>query len=43
MTTEPAAIEWVETLDGEQRQDPAVATVNVTPELERELVESGAK
>lgn len=41
MTTEPQPIEWVEILDGEQRSDPAVASLNVSPETERDLVEAG--
>jgi hypothetical protein len=38
MDTTP--LEWPEEHIGENRTDPAVATLNVTPDLERELIEA---
>jgi hypothetical protein len=38
MDTQP--LEWDDEQPGENRTDPAVATVNVSPDLERDLVEA---
>lgn len=44
MTTEPAAIEWPQELDGEKRRDPAAdAQLTMTLELEKLEVSEATK